>query len=127
MIDHLSLAVRDLAASAAFYEALLAPLGYRRLVEREATVGFGKRYPEIWLNHRPGRKPEPDGTGLHVCLRAASQEAVQGFHQAALDHGGQSDGEPGPRAAAMTGYYAAFILDLDGNKLEAATFPPNPS
>lgn len=124
MIDHLSLSVRDLAASAAFYEALLAPLGYRRLVERQSTVGFGKRYPEIWLNHRPGRTPEPDGTGLHVCLRAASQEAVQAFHQAALDHGGRSDGEPGARAAAMTGYYAAFILDLDGNKLEAATFPP---
>ncbi|MDQ0464665.1 catechol 2,3-dioxygenase-like lactoylglutathione lyase family enzyme [Caulobacter ginsengisoli] len=126
MIDHLSLAVRDLAASAAFYEALLEPLGYRRLVEREATVGFGKRYPEIWLNHRPGRVPEPDGTGLHVCLRAASQEAVQAFHQAALDRGGKSDGAPGPRTAAMTGYYAAFILDLDGNKLEAATFPKVP-
>lgn len=126
MIDHLSLAVSDLARSAAFYEALLAPLGYRRLVEREATVGFGKRYPEIWLNHRPGRAPEPDGTGLHVCLRAASEEAVRAFHQAALDGGGRSDGEPGPRSAAMTGYYGAFILDLDGNKLEAASFPKVP-
>jgi catechol 2,3-dioxygenase-like lactoylglutathione lyase family enzyme len=123
VIDHLSLAVSDLARSAAFYEALLAPLGYRRLVEREATVGFGKRYPEIWLNHRPGRAAEPDGTGLHVCLRAASEEAVRAFHQAALDGGGRSDGEPGPRGAAMTTYYGAFVLDLDGNKLEAASFP----
>lgn len=53
MIDHISLAVRDLASSAAFYEAVLAPLGYRKLVERPASIGFGKKYPEIWLNARP--------------------------------------------------------------------------
>ncbi len=124
MIDHLSLSVRNLTASAAFYEAVLAPLGYLRLVEREATIGFGKRYPEIWLNHRPGRVPEPGDTGLHICLRARDQASVQAFHRAALDHGGADDGPPGPRQAAMTGYYAAFIKDLDGNRLEAATFPP---
>jgi catechol 2,3-dioxygenase-like lactoylglutathione lyase family enzyme len=123
VIDHLSLSVADLAASATFYEAVLAPLGYRRLVEREATIGFGKRYPEVWLNHRPGRVPEPEGSGLHICLRARDQATVQAFHAAALVHGGSDDGPPGPRQAAMTGYYAAFIKDLDGNRLEAATFP----
>ncbi|RYF95212.1 MAG: VOC family protein [Caulobacteraceae bacterium] len=127
MIDHLSLSVRDLAASAAFYEAVLHPLGYRRLVERAASVGFGKRYPEVWLNHRPGRGPEPGDSGLHICLRARDQAAVQAFHQAALDHGGADDGPPGPRQAAMTGYYAAFIKDLDGNRIEAATFPLEPA
>ncbi|MDB5431605.1 MAG: glyoxalase/dioxygenase [Caulobacter sp.] len=124
MIDHLSIQVRDLAASASFYEAVLAPLGYRRLVERPGTVGFGKRYPEIWLNHRPGAAPAPADTGHHVCLRASSTEAVQAFHAAALAQGGSDDGAPGPRQAAMTGYYAAFVKDLDGNRLEAATFPP---
>jgi catechol 2,3-dioxygenase-like lactoylglutathione lyase family enzyme len=124
MIDHLSLSVRDLAASAGFYEAVLAPLGYRRLVERDTTVGFGKRYPEVWLNHRPNRAPEPGDSGLHICLRARDQAAVDAFHRAALDHGGADDGPPGPRQAAMTGYYAAFVRDLDGNRVEAATFPP---
>lgn len=123
MIDHLSIAVSDLAKSAAFYEAVLSPLGYGRLVEREATVGFGKRYPELWLNHRPGMTPHDANPGSHVCLRADSEEAVSAFHAAALAGGGRSDGAPGPRPAAMTSYFGAFILDLDGNKVEAASFP----
>jgi catechol 2,3-dioxygenase-like lactoylglutathione lyase family enzyme len=123
MIDHLSIAVSDLERSAAFYEAVLAPLGYRRLVERERTVGFGKRYPEVWLNHRPGMTPADADTGHHVCLRASSAEAVDAFHAAALANGGADAGAPGPRPAAMTSYYGAFILDPDGAKLEAACFP----
>ena len=123
MIDHLSIAVSDLAKSAAFYEAVLSPLGYGRLVEREATVGFGKRYPELWLNHRPRMTPPDANSGSHVCLRADSEEAVSAFHAAALAGGGRSDGAPGPRPAAMTSYFGAFILDLDGNKVEAASFP----
>lgn len=123
MIDHLSLSVRDLTASAAFYDAVLGPLGYRRIVDLDNRVGFGKRYPEVWLNHRPNRSPEPGDTGLHICLRARDQASVQAFFEAALANGGVDDGAPGPRQAAMTGYYAAFIKDLDGNRLEAATFP----
>ena len=121
MIDHLSLGVSDLKRSAAFYEAVLEPLGYRRLVERETTVGFGKRYPEVWLNARPGMAPM--GDGHHVCLRARSEGAVREFHDRAVANGGRSDGEPGPRQAALTTYFGAFIRDLDGNKLEAASFP----
>ena len=123
MIDHVSLGVRDLAASAAFYERLLTPLGYRKLVERPAAVGFGKKYPELWLNARPAMAPAPSNPGAHVALRAASEDAVRAFHAAALAGGGASDGEPGPRQATMTTYYGAFILDPDGNKLEALSFP----
>ena len=123
MIDHLSIAVSDLSRSAAFYEAVLSPLGYSRLVEREKTVGFGKRYPEIWLNHRPDMTPADPDTGHHVCLRASGSEAVDAFHAAALAHGGADAGPPGLRPAAMTSYYGAFILDPDGAKLEAASFP----
>ena len=93
MIDHLSLGVSDLARSAAFYDAVLEPLGYRRIVDLETRVGFGKRYPEIWLNARPGMSPV--GDGHHVCLRARTEDAVRRFHDAALDAGGRSDGEPG--------------------------------
>jgi len=65
---------------------------------------------------------DPD-TGHHVCLRASGSEAVDAFHAAALAHGGADAGPPGLRPAAMTSYYDAFILDPDGAKLEAASFP----
>lgn len=123
MIDHISLPVSDLARSAAFYEAVLAPLGYRKLVERPATIGFGKTYPEFWLNARPGMAPAPEDAGMHVALRAADTAAVEAFHAAALRLGGRDDGAPGPRPAAMTTYFGAFIRDPDGNKVEAMTFP----
>lgn len=126
MIDHLSIAVSDLSKSAAFYEAVLGPLGYSRLVERPGTVGFGRRYPEVWLNHRPGMARADADTGHHVCLRASSDEAVRAFHAAALANGGSDAGAPGPRQAAMTTYIGAFILDPDGAKLEAACFPREP-
>ena len=126
MIDHISIQVRDLAASAASYEAALAPLGLKRFVDREATVGFGKRYPEFWLNLRENAAPQPEGTGAHICLRAPDAEAVAAFHAAALAHGARCDGPPGPRPAEVTPYFGAFILDLDGNKIEAASFPRPP-
>jgi catechol 2,3-dioxygenase-like lactoylglutathione lyase family enzyme len=123
MIDHVSIPVRDLAAGAHFYAQVLAPLGYAKLVERPATVGFGKRYPEFWLNLRADLVPAAAEPGTHICLRAPSQEAVRAFHAAALAQGGRNDGEPGPRQAAMTTYYGAFIRDPDGNKIEAVSFP----
>lgn len=123
MIDHVSVAVHDLAKSAAAYARVLAPLGLTRLVERSETVGFGKRYPEFWLNHRPAMAPVPEGTGCHVCLRAPDDEAVRAFHTTALECGCKDAGEPGPRQAAMTTCFGAFVLDLDGNKVEAVSFP----
>jgi len=123
MIDHVSIAVSDLTRSAAFYDAVLAPLGFTRLAEREHTIGFGKTYPEFWLNLRPGMEVVPEGTGIHICLRASSRHAVDAFHAAALTQGGRDDGAPGDRQAQMTTYYGAFIRDADGNKIEAVTFP----
>ncbi|OWU83628.1 lyase [Oceanicola sp. 22II-s10i] len=123
MIDHVSIAVSDLEAGAAFWSAVLAPLGYKLLVERDKTVGFGKAYPEFWLNHRPGMAPVAADTGVHICMRARDEAAVRAFHEAAVSGGGASDGAPGPRQAAMTGYFGAFIKDPDGNKAEAICFP----
>ncbi len=123
MIDHVSLAVRDLEKSAAFYARVLAPLGLKCLVERPGTVGFGKTYPEFWLNARREHPAMADGTGAHVALRARSEDAVREFHAAALAMGGRDDGAPGPRQGALTGYFGAFILDPDGNKIEAVNFP----
>ena len=123
MIDHISIAVRDLAASAALYERVLAPLGLTKLITRERTVGFGKRYPEFWLNLRENLPKVPADTGVHICLRAPSDEAVGAFHRLALESGCTDAGAPGPRQAAMTTYFGAFIFDPDGNKIEAVSFP----
>lgn len=123
MIDHVSIGVSNLARSAAFYAAVLEPLGLTQLVATETRIGFGKRYPEVWLNLRRGMPRVADDTGAHVCLRARTQEAVDRFHAAALANGGQDDGTPRDRQATMTTYYAGFVRDRDGNRLEAASFP----
>jgi catechol 2,3-dioxygenase-like lactoylglutathione lyase family enzyme len=122
LIDHVSIAVRDLDRSAAFYEAVLSRIGYAKLEVRAKTVGFGKRYPEFWLNARPEIYAVPHDGGVHVCLRAPTAAAVEAFHAAALAAGGASDGAPGLRPHHGEGYYAAFIRDLDGNRIEAVTF-----
>ena len=123
MIDHISVGVRDLERSAQFYELTLAPLGIAKLVTRPATIGFGKRYPEFWINLRPAMAPVAAESGNHVCLRAKSESEIDAFHQAALGAGGVSDGAPGLRPHDRVRYYAAFIRDLDGNRIEAVTFP----
>jgi catechol 2,3-dioxygenase-like lactoylglutathione lyase family enzyme len=123
MIDHISVGVSDLERAARFYEATLAPLGLSRLVTRPGTVGFGKTYPEFWINLRAGMKPvEPEG-GNHICLRARSTGDVDAFHAAALNAGGRSDGAPGLRPHDRVRYYAAFVIDPDGNRIESVTFP----
>lgn len=121
MIDHVSVGVRDLAASSRFYEAVLATLGFEKLIVRPTTVGFGKKYPEFWLNERRSMVIDPN-PGAHVCLRGRAPEVIDAFHAAALRAGGTSDGAPGLRAGDSGGYYAAFIRDLDGNRIEAVTF-----
>jgi catechol 2,3-dioxygenase-like lactoylglutathione lyase family enzyme len=120
MIDHVSIGVRDLTASTRFYEAVLAPLGYSALERRAATVGFGKAYAEFWLNVRPQLTAQD--TGVHVCLRARTTEAIKEFHANALAGGGEDAGAPGLRPQFGDGYFAAFIRDLDGNCIEAVTF-----
>jgi catechol 2,3-dioxygenase-like lactoylglutathione lyase family enzyme len=123
VIDHVSVGVCDLERAARFYEATLTPLGLSRLVTRPATVGFGKSYPEFWINFRPEMaRVEPD-SGVHICLRAKSSGEVDAFHAAALKAGGRCDGAPGLRPHDRVRYYAAFVIDPDGNRIEAVTFP----
>ena len=123
VIDHVSIAVRDLKLSAAFYDAVLGALGLQRLAERSAMIGYGRKYPEFWLNARPAMAVLPEDCGAHLCLRAPTADAVRAFHSLALAGGGFCNGPPGDRQAAMTVYFAAFIRDRDGNRLEAAHFP----
>src|ERR1700760_1159349 len=123
MIDHVSIGVSDLERSARFYEMTLVTLGFTRLVTRPATIGFGRSYPEFWINLRPGMTPVAPDSGCHICLRAKSTAEVHAFHDAALNAGGNSDGAPGPRPHERVQYYAAFIRVPDGNRIEAVTFP----
>ncbi len=123
MIDHISVGVSDLDLSAKFYEATLAAIGLTRLVSRPATVGFGKAYPEFWINLRAAMLPVAPESGVHICLRAKTTAEVDAFHAAALASGGASDGAPGLRPHDRVRYYAAFVVDPDGNRIEAVTFP----
>ena len=123
VIDHVSVGVRDLERSAGFYDSALAPLGLSRLVTRPATVGFGKNYPEFWINLRAEMAQVQPDSGVHVCLRVKSTGEVDAFHAAALKAGGRSDGAPGLRPHDRVRYYAAFVVDPDGNRIEVVTFP----
>ena len=122
MIDHVSVGVSNLERAARFYELTLAPLGLSRLVTRPATVGFGKVYPEFWINLRADMAPVEPGSGAHICLRVKSAGEIDAFHAAALNAGGSSDGAPGLRPHERVRYYAAFVRDPDGNRIEAVTF-----
>jgi catechol 2,3-dioxygenase-like lactoylglutathione lyase family enzyme len=124
MIDHVSLAVSDLERAVRFYERALAPLGLLRLVTRPAMVGFGKAYPELWINLRAGMPRVAADSGAHLCLRARSIAEVDSFYAAALEAGAVAESPPSLRPHDRVRYYATFIVDHDGNRIEAVTFPP---
>jgi catechol 2,3-dioxygenase-like lactoylglutathione lyase family enzyme len=122
MLDHVSVGVSDLERASRFYEAALAPLGLAKLVVRPGTIGFGKTYPEFWINLRAGMTAVSADSGAHICLRARAIADVDAFHAAAVRAGGGSDGAPGRRPHDRVAYYAAFVRDPDGNRIEAVTF-----
>jgi catechol 2,3-dioxygenase-like lactoylglutathione lyase family enzyme len=123
VIDHISIAVCDLRRAELFYTALLTPLGMVKLREwPDAAIGYGKKYPEFWINQRAALDRIADDSGVHICLRAPDSAAVDAFHAAALNAGGASDGPPGLRTKYHDNYYAAFVRDPDGNRVEAVTF-----
>ncbi|HVH47264.1 MAG TPA: VOC family protein [Labilithrix sp.] len=126
MLDHLSLGVVDLAHAATFYDAVLEPLGFVRVWTYEKAIGYGPPGSDdrLAIKERPAAKPA--GEGFHVALAATSRAAVDGFHAAALSHGGVDEGPPGLRPAYGPGYYAAFVRDRDGYLIEAVVHEPQP-
>lgn len=121
MIDHLSIGVTDLAAAGAFYDAVLAPLGYVRVLTHERALGWGTpgARDEAFAVLRAGDETRAPGTGCHVAFSAPHRAAVDGFHAIALRLGARDEGAPGLRPACGEGYYAAFVRDPDGYRLEA--------
>ena len=115
MIDHVGFEVADLARSAAFYDAIFFPLGVRRAFESERAIAYGDNRPSFWIVQR-GRVPAP-GYG-HVALKATGKAAVTAAHRAGLEHGGRDDGAPGPRPQYGPLYFAGYLLDPDGLRVE---------
>ena len=119
MIDHLSLGVRELDRAVRFYDAVLAPLGWVRVWTRPAAAGYGEAGGEDRLALFALLEAQAAGAGTHVALTAVTSAAVELFWAAALANGGVDEGAPGERPQYGPGYYAAFVRDPDGHKLEA--------
>ncbi len=119
MLDHVSIGVRDLTESKRFYDAVLQALGCRLHYHDEAMLGYGANEPVLWLNRTDHPVPADPRSGLHFSLSAPSRESVDAFHSAAISHGGHDNGVPGLRPEYGVGYYAAFVIDPDGYRIEA--------
>ncbi|MCL4650145.1 VOC family protein [Burkholderia multivorans] len=119
MIDHLSFGVAQIERSRTFYDNTLGALGYKRLHTAADSLGYGADEPSLWLTHTARPVVAGPESGLHISFKAASPVEVDAFYRAALAHGGQDNGGPGKREQYGPGYYAAFVVDPDGYRIEA--------
>lgn len=127
LMSHVSVGVTDLARATAFYDAALAPLGAKRILEEDGfAVAYGRQFPEFWVQKPHDGQPPSPGNGVHFAFLAASREAVAAFHAAALAAGGTDDGPPGTRPHYGPEYYGAFVRDPDGHKIEAMVWEGQP-
>jgi catechol 2,3-dioxygenase-like lactoylglutathione lyase family enzyme len=119
MLNHISIGVRDIGRAKAFYDAALKPLGYKALSESETALGYGKEAVAWWISKTGSPVPADENSGLHFCFDAPTRESVAAFHKAALAAGGKDNGKAGLRPDYRPNYYAAFVIDPDGYRLEA--------
>jgi catechol 2,3-dioxygenase-like lactoylglutathione lyase family enzyme len=121
MLDHVSIGVRDIARAKRFYDAVLEPLGYRCLRAARTLLGYGYGRDTIgfWVVSAECPIPSDEKSGLHFCFAAPDRDAVDAFHAAALRAGGLDNGSLGLRTKYSPDYYAAFVIDLDGYRIEA--------
>jgi catechol 2,3-dioxygenase-like lactoylglutathione lyase family enzyme len=119
MIDHVSIGVLDVAQAKSFYDAALNPLGYSRLSTSDTSLGYGKDAVALWISTCVSPVPADLQSGLHFCFTAPTRKSVDAFHKAALATGGRDNGSPGLRADYGANYYAAFVIDPAGYRIEA--------
>jgi catechol 2,3-dioxygenase-like lactoylglutathione lyase family enzyme len=119
MFDHVSIGVRDVSRAKLFYDAALATLGYRCLHQDASSLGYGRDGVGLWVGAAERPVEADDKSNLHFCFAAPDRGSVDAFHTAALAAGGRDNGPPGPRPAYGPQYYAAFVVDPDGYRLEA--------
>lgn len=124
MLNHVSIGVRDIARTRRFYDAALKPLGYTCLNSGDDYLGYGAGNASMWMIQSPSPVPADQASGLHVCFDAPSRASVDQFHSAALVSGGADNGKPGLRPDYGSNYYAAFVIDPDGYRLEAYCSTP---
>jgi catechol 2,3-dioxygenase-like lactoylglutathione lyase family enzyme len=124
MLDHVSIGVRDIAKAKRFYDAALQPLGYKCLSESEGSLGYGQDAVALWISVTQHPVPSDPQSGLHFCFSAPTRRSVDSFHAAALKLGGRDNGAPGIRAEYDPNYYAAFVVDPDGYRIEAHCAKP---
>jgi len=123
MINHISIGVLDIARARHFYDAVLKPLDYRRLSEGDGSLGYGRGEVSLWISAVERPVPADERSGLHICFNAPSADSVDRFHGAALAAGGSDNGKPGFRDDYARDYYAAFVVDPDGYRIEAYCGP----
>jgi catechol 2,3-dioxygenase-like lactoylglutathione lyase family enzyme len=124
MLHHVSVGVADVERAARFYDAVLGTLGYKRVMEfMPYAIAYGETQPSFWIGLPHDQQSATVGNGAHVGFSARSKLAVDAFHHAAISQGGRDNGAPGPRPDYGPDYYGAFVIDLDGNKIEATLHP----
>jgi len=119
MFDHVSIGVKDLKRSLTFYDAILTPLGYERLMKTDQAIGYGSDKISLWIAEVENPVPADLGSGLHFCFTAPDAASVDAFHAAGMANGGEDNGSPGLRPEYSQFYYAGFVIDPDGYRLEA--------
>ncbi|WP_059001738.1 VOC family protein [Leptolyngbya sp. NIES-2104] len=128
ILSHVSIGTNDFERAIAFYDAVLTPLGCKRLMEYPGALAslhgyvfaYGKQYPEFWMGTPFDGQPATVGNGTHIGFIASTKEAVHAFYEAALAAGGVDEGAPGGRPDYSEPYYGCFVRDRDGHKVEAA-------
>jgi len=118
-LSHVSLGTNDYPRARAFYDAVLATIGIRCVMDYREGAGYGRTFPEFWIQVPHDRRAAASGNGTHVCFNAASEEEVRAFHAKALELGARDEGQPGLRPEYTETYYGAFVRDPDGHKIEA--------
>ena len=119
MLDHVSIGVSDIKRAGEFYDAVLKPLGFTRLSDGETSLGYGGKAPVLWLLASGGTVKPDVKSGLHFCFSANDRPGVDGFYAAAMKAGAKDNGKPGIRKDYSPNYYAAFVIDPDGYRIEA--------
>jgi catechol 2,3-dioxygenase-like lactoylglutathione lyase family enzyme len=124
MLHHVSVGVADVERAARFYDAVLGTLGYKRVMEfMPYAIAYGETGPSFWIQLPHDQQSASVGNGAHIGFSARSKLAVDAFHHAAMSQGGRDNGAPGPRPDYGPDFYGAFVIDLDGNKIEATLHP----
>jgi catechol 2,3-dioxygenase-like lactoylglutathione lyase family enzyme len=122
VIHHVSVGTNDVPRARAFYDPLMALIGFRALKSSDRSVHYGASDIVFSLETPVNGEPASAGNGVHIAFQAPDRETVRRFYRAALANGGLGEGGPGIREQYNANYYGAFVRDLDGNKIEAVTY-----